>query len=141
MTTSDPNLIATEIGGDTASARDHESESDSGDWIINEEKYCANTEGTQYIDQIKKPSGLRLLQPECIKDTYASDKEYGLFRLFLPRQTTNRFRLYANANTILQKPVSISEFNAYIGLELAMPLFSTVPNQRLLVYEAVSRSF
>ncbi len=65
-------------------------------------------------------SGLQLLRPELVKQAYESCQELGLFSLFLPEMTREKYRAYANSSAQLSKPISKHEFNVYIALEMAM---------------------
>ena len=96
-----------------------ESEDEGEFWDIPSD---ARTEGERYVESIKKPSGLQILQSRRVRAAYAERKEAGLFQPFLSLNMINNIKNWANTSSKLGKQITEIEMHAYAGLEMAMSL-------------------
>ena len=90
------------------------------DWNNNE--FTCNSEDINlFLSKLEQRSNLKVLRPKVVKSLVDSGNKLGLFNLFLPKAYINKIRVWTNQN--LQSnghtSVSVVQFNAYLGLELA----------------------
>ena len=79
-------------------------------------------DNNRYIRSLLQSADLEILQPDLVKRAYQSNKELGLFHLFLPPTLIESFRLWTERSMLKRNNgnLSVSKFNAYLGLEIAM---------------------
>ncbi|EGZ24218.1 hypothetical protein PHYSODRAFT_481445 [Phytophthora sojae] len=77
-----------------------------------------------YIASLKTSSGLHIAERTRVEKAFQDHGELGLFSLFITREFKNRIQDWTNEGLkLLGKAETIdSEFDAYIGLELAMSI-------------------
>ena len=84
----------------------------------------ANYETNRYIQSLLQNADLQILQPDLVKRAYCKNKELGLFHLFLTPSLIECFRSWTDISMKKRNcgGLSVSKFNAYLGLEIAMSL-------------------
>ena len=91
-----------------------------------------------YIKKLENNSKLHIIQETKAISLWRSKGHVGLLHLFLPLDTLNTYRQYTNvgmSNLGPNQSVSMKEFMAYIGLELATSL---IPLNQLRQYWSTS---
>ncbi|KAG6944005.1 hypothetical protein JG688_00017319 [Phytophthora aleatoria] len=79
-----------------------------------------------YIHNLASSSGLYLPEHKKIEKAYTTNGELGLFSLFITKEFRRRIQRWTNEGLSLRghQVTSENEFDAYIGLELAMSICS-----------------
>jgi len=85
-----------------------------------DDRILVSPQTNTYISAIKGKSGLILLEPERIKAAFSERGPYGLFSLFIPQESIERFRLATNESQQLTIPVTQTEMKTFFGLLLGM---------------------
>ena len=95
-------------------------DNDFQDWD-NDEFTCNSEDINLFLSKLEQRSNLKVLRPKVVKSLVDSGNKLGLFNLFLPKAYVNKICVWTNQN--LQSnghtSVSLTQFNAYLGLELA----------------------
>ena len=75
-----------------------------------------------YIQSLLHTTDLNILQPDLVNRAFQTNKELGLFDLFLPPTLIESFLQWTDANMTKKKygNLSISKFRTYLGLDIAM---------------------
>ncbi|RLN51790.1 hypothetical protein BBJ28_00025435, partial [Nothophytophthora sp. Chile5] len=78
----------------------------------------------EYIASLTNGSGLHLVKEAQIRKAYREGGEVGLFSLFITHKFTATIRQWTNEQLVKQgrRVTTPSEFDAYLGLELAMSI-------------------
>ncbi|KAF4133414.1 Transposase IS4 [Phytophthora infestans] len=94
----------------------------------------------EYLASIQEGSGLHLATEARIKQAFDKDGSYGLFALFVTGALRQSIRGWTSTRLEAggKKPLTESELNAYLGLEIAM---SICPLNDIADYWSVHCSF
>ncbi|RLN05777.1 hypothetical protein BBJ28_00019071 [Nothophytophthora sp. Chile5] len=78
----------------------------------------------EYIASLTNDSGLHLVEEAQIRKAYRDGGEVGLFSLFITHKFKDTIRQWTNEQLVKQgrRATTPSEFDAYLGLELAMSI-------------------
>jgi hypothetical protein len=92
--------------------------------VIDTESARGDPVASAYIDSLSRSSGLRIMEEARARWAYQDHGELGLFSLFITKEFKDRIQKWTNEGLNLrgQPETTDNEFDAYIGLELAMSI-------------------
>ncbi|RLN37861.1 hypothetical protein BBJ28_00000464, partial [Nothophytophthora sp. Chile5] len=116
--------IAEMLAGDWDAAEWEQEDLDDSEGENDEETHTPAETAQAYIEKLSSESGLHLLQEGRVRQAYTESAERGLFGVFVTEQLKDKWRAWTNAVLSARgaPPVTVSELDAYLGLEMAMSL-------------------